>query len=814
MTSEEAILADALHHIASRNAILFLGSGFSVSARGINNEEMPTAHDLAQKIATLQGFDAENDLRYASSRYLDEGGDKNSLIKLLRETFSVKGVESHHITIASMPWRRVYTTNYDTCFERAAEQTGKIYDSVDLASNPSEFSARNNICVHLNGSLKNLNIDTLNNEFKLTNSSYLSPDSFLTSRWRYPFQRDIDFCSAIIFVGYSMYDIEVQKILHSDPTYREKTFFITRSLKKGRDQFTISQFGSILPIGAEAFANAISQEASSFSDEPEELILASLWEYQLSEDDVEIRDADVDAFLMRGEISDKIIDAAVSGAKGAPILISRDDITYANQLLNANANLIVTAEFGNGKSTFIRALKSRLALTGIRVFTADQADAHQHDDLDKLVKEGTKGCLFIDSYEQNIDLLLHYAELQPTNLKLVIGARTSIHERSRSRLAEAGLQLSEIALDELSSEEADQFIGIIDNVGYWGEKAALPPHSKQSIVNHDHHRQISLNLLSLLSSPQMIGRVREILNGILLNPQYRDTIFSIALLAANDKPLTSSLISEIALNNEIYSSELRNNESFRQIFRIEGTKVVSKSSTFAISLISQQFSATYIVDQLLKIVAAIDKGVDDLREIQKSLLRFSVVERLLPEKQRMQNLVRYYEHLKREISWLKNDPHFWLQYGMAQLTYKQYEKAQGYFHQAYALAAQKYNYHTDHLDTQQARLFFLRAISAEDRSRSFQLFLDGKKLIQVLPDDVHKYRQVELYGEVFDKKFPLFSKAQKADFEQACKAMHVNLTRVLPEAWPVTRPRIIVRVLDMLDGIINKIKNEKEMNRQ
>lgn len=800
---EKEILANVIRNIGSRNAILFLGSGFSASARGIENEEMPTAQGLAQKIADLQGFDAEEDLRYASSRYLTDGGDKTKLISLLKETFTVREVKDHHITIASVPWRRVYTTNYDMCFERAAEKSQKIYESVDLTSNPSEFSARSNVCVHLNGSLKNLSPDTLDNAFKLTNSSYLSPDSFLTSNWRYPFQRDIDFSSAIVFVGYSMYDIEVQKILHANPDYRKKTYFITRSLKSGRDQFTIEQFGAILPIGVEALAKAIDEQSEDFAAEPEDLILASLWEYEFNEGDVDVRDTDVDAFLMRGEVSDEIIDAAITGAKGAPLLISRDDLTYANQLLDSNAKVVITAEFGNGKSTFIRALRSQLSLSGVRVFTADQADAHQHDDLEEIVKKDIKGCLIIDSYEQNIELLKHYAELKPANLKLVIGARTSIHERYRSWLIETGLQLNEISLDELSSSETDQFIDIIDNIGYWGDKAALPHHSKQSVVNYDHHRQISLNLLALLSSPQMIARVRDILGGLLLNHQYRDTVFAIALLSATDRPLTSSLISEIALNDAIYSTDLRANESFKQIFRIHGANISAKSSIFAIALISQQFPATYIVDQLLKIVAAINNGIAELKNIQKSLLRFSVVERLLPEKQRMQNLVRYYEHLKREVSWLKSDPHFWLQYGMAQLTYKHFDKAQGYFDQAYALARQKHNYHTDHLDTQQARLFFMQAMSVDDQARSFQLFQDGHKLIRSLPDDVHKYRQIELYKEIFEKKYLLFSKTQKTSFGQACKSLKIELDNAKESMSSPSH--IIIRVGEMLERVIEQI---------
>lgn len=805
--SYEELLDGLIKRVMSGNAVLFLGSGFSASARGLDDDEMPTAPGLAQKIADLQNFDAEKDLRYAASRYLDNGGDKTILIKLLKETFTVKKVEDHHVMIASAPWRKIYTTNYDVCFERAAEQAGKICDSIDLSSDPSEFAARNNVCVHLNGSLRNLNASTLDNDFKLTNSSYLSADSFLTSVWKYPFQRDIDFASAIVFIGYSMYDIEVQKILHSDPAYRSKTFFVTRSHKTGREGFTIQQFGSILPIGTVAFAEAISRALPNSSDESEELILASLWEYKLDDKDIEIRDAHVDAFLMRGDAADGVIDAAVTTSKGAPLLISRDDLDYAHSLLDANARVVVTSEFGNGKSTFLRTLRTQLALKGVRVFTADEADSHQHDDLDEIVKREIEGCLIIDSYDQNIDLLRHYAELKPEHLNLVVSARTSIHERLRTWFVNHGLEMNEITLDEMSLIEIERFIEIMDNLGYWGEKAALPDHSKQSIVSYDNRKQISLNLLSILSSPQMVIRVKDLLGNLLQDPKQKDTIFAIALLSAIDRPLTFSLISEIAMNGAIYQTSLRGNESFNQIFRVKGSKVIAKSSIFAIALISQQFQSTYIVDQLLKIVVAIDDGIDELHEIQKSLLRFSVVERLLPNKQRIQNLVRYYENLKREIPWLKKDPHFWLQYGMAQLTYKYYDKAQNYFDQAYALAERKHNYHTDHLDTQQARLFLLQAISIEDQTRSFQLFSDAHKIIRSLTDDVHKYRQVELYQEVFEKKFATFSKNQKATFERSCKTTLNDLNNAITTVWFGYQPGTVTKVKTILEKVIESIKN-------
>ena len=93
---------------------------------------------------------------------------------------------------------------------------------------------------------------------------------------------------------------------------------------------------------------------------------------------------------------------------------------------------------------------------------------------------------------------------------------------------------------------------------------------------------------------------------------------------------------------------------------------------------------------------------------------------------------------KRELTWLQNDPHFWLQYGMAQLTHKEYTVAQTYLDQAYALASRKNYAHTDHIDSQQARLYLLQAIDSNDSSDGiFQLFKKAHQLINKLENDIH-----------------------------------------------------------------------------
>ena len=95
-------------------------------------------------------------LEDAASEYQDAFGALE-LIKLLENEFTIKEVSPEHVTVMSLPWIRVYTTNYDLCAEMAYKEAHKDspneMTSVVLSSRVSENIQRP-VCVHLNGSMQ------------------------------------------------------------------------------------------------------------------------------------------------------------------------------------------------------------------------------------------------------------------------------------------------------------------------------------------------------------------------------------------------------------------------------------------------------------------------------------------------------------------------------------------------------------------------------------------------------------------------------------------------------------------------------------
>ncbi|MGI0119056.1 hypothetical protein [Zooshikella sp. RANM57] len=322
--------------------------------------------------------------------------------------------------------------------------------------------------------------------------------------------------------------------------------------------------------------------------------------------------------------------------------------------------------------------------------------------------------------------------------------------------------------------------------------------------------QISLTLLELFDAPQIIKRISSSLDSIVNNPAIKDTIFSIALIEVLDIDCKFSLVSEVADNDVIYDSNLRDSEGFRNLFKISECSVISKSSIFCLSLIRNNFSASYITNQLQKVAKKFDLYQEknyEQRTIFKSLLRFAFVERLLPGKMKKANMRNYYENLKISIRWLTKDPHFWLQYGMANITFKEYDKAQQYFNQSYSIAySKKQDYDTRGIDAQQARLYILIAIEEKEPFKAYNEFEKANSLLTKLDDSVYKFRQVEKYKDYYEFCYDTLSRKNQVNFLHACREMRKAIDDAESRGYiNAGDQKTICRTKKSLDHVISEI---------
>ena len=133
-------LQEAIHHsLTPHTTILFIGAGFSRSARNIRDHELPDGPALCRLLAAdipTHASEGEDDLDVIGDLYMHYVG-RHSLLNRLHELFKVRTTSENQVTLASLPWLRVYTTNYDDAFEFAAAQAGYHYIPALLHTPPS-----------------------------------------------------------------------------------------------------------------------------------------------------------------------------------------------------------------------------------------------------------------------------------------------------------------------------------------------------------------------------------------------------------------------------------------------------------------------------------------------------------------------------------------------------------------------------------------------------------------------------------------------------------------------------------------------------
>ena len=155
-------LEKSIEYALSGDAILFLGSGASVGAINQNDEPLPIGKELAHRI-----YSDCDDLTQAADFYCedkdDEGKDgKQELISFLKQEIRVKKISDYQKMIPLIPWKRIYTTNYDDVVEKAYNIAGKYVRSLTTDNDPCDYiSSDKTIYLHINGDINKLSKNSL-----------------------------------------------------------------------------------------------------------------------------------------------------------------------------------------------------------------------------------------------------------------------------------------------------------------------------------------------------------------------------------------------------------------------------------------------------------------------------------------------------------------------------------------------------------------------------------------------------------------------------------------------------------------------------
>ncbi|HEI8858300.1 TPA: SIR2 family protein [Citrobacter koseri] len=781
--------------------VLFTGAGFSYGMTNLKSSQPKGVADLSAILLKDAGIVDSNEipLKDIVDFYINEN-KINELIATLEDEFLISEVCNYHRELAGINWRRCYTTNYDFGFELACSNIQKKMRTINPLTG-SEYLRDGNVCIHINGDMNILSKESLSNEFALGDISYVL-NKFDETYWFKLLRKDFESAPAIVFIGYSLYDEMIKKILKSNDRFREKTFIITSPYASPSDLFKLNIYGHVLNIGTESFAEMIREKYNKIILPIKQDALRNLVKHDDGDDRKEITMVDINNFLLFGKIDRKKIHSDYKNFLNNEKNHFIPRITYILECvekIKKNKNILIKSEIGNGKSVLLEQLIKHLSETeDVNIYTPTEIDISSppsySDDLEKLRDSNVLSVIICDDLNQNQYLLSDFSMLKNANNVILI---SSIRNIEYDKIDFMNVDFDTIIIDELSTKsideslksEVDYLIELVDILNFWGEeKVTLPINTKRKILAEDYKNQISETLLDLFSSENIINKISEYLDSIVKDPKTRDISFLILLFKYLNIHIDNYIIRGLLGSDYIDSISFKKNEYISLFYSDDrNSGFTNKSSIFCRITLKNLFANKYKTDTFLNLVGLIetekgrrnsekDSNIIHLKDsLIKEIMRFSNIDNLLKEMDGKKSyLFTYYSDLILKAKWLSRESHYWLQLAMAKIANDRLDDAQNDLKTAYKWANEKQairNYSTSSIDTQQARLYIKKAIKEQHDKAVWDYFISAHVLLSKCENDKYRYRQVKEYERFFNLKYNILSVKNKNGFKSCCEHM-------------------------------------------
>lgn len=763
---------EALEHAASGNAVLFLGAGFSVGAMNTKQAPFRTGAELARFLSARSGAPVDTPLEDAAEMFASRFGP-DELIKELRREYTATDVTDAHRTIASLPWKRTYTTNYDNVFETSSGRAGKVVVPIAPDSKPSVTAKGDPLCIHLNGFINTLDRTTLWTSFKLTDTSY-STASLEQSEWAALFRQDVRFAKSVFFVGYSLADLDIKRILRSVPDLIAKTLFIQHDSVDLVTEARAKRFGQVLTIGMAGMAHTILSGNYHTPRPPSGLNIGrSVVEYAAPTSTRNPTDQEFINLIMLGEFNPAL--CLSDPVKPSLYACERAVVTTILDTLNNAGTRAVTlhSEIANGRTLALAQLALHAVASGWRVFMATHLSCHAESELRAIAELPGKVLLIVDDYPDWTRHMDGICRLAGDHFTVVTAARTTSHDVAADELEAvlSPLQSDEFNLNSLSEAELGWWVSTFDTYGLWGELAADSREHKTRFLADRCSRQIQGILLTLLNSPVIKARLETAataIKGDSLSEKIAISIFALTIL---NQRVTVETITDIWGVDALDRESVRNNQGLANFIDISRSSVRVRSTASAEYLLRNFWTAAEIVSVLIEVARVADKlyGISIMYEgMFKSLMRFSSLQIVLPEKGKREAVIGYYETLKL-FGRCQRVTLFWLQYAIGALVIGDLERARRYFDTSYALA-ERDGWDTFQIDNHYARYLLVRAAEEAPFEEAMGLFREARTLInrQIRDDKLHyPFRVASSYQGFFDRFQGRFSESELKEISQA-----------------------------------------------
>lgn len=742
--------------------IIFLGAGFSANSTNKVNCNPPVGDGLNKAIKKLA-----NILEDEPSDFTDSAGyaisQKLDLFGLLEGLFTISKLSDSQRKILSLPWLRIYTTNYDNSVSvfRAEKNGNTSGDIFDLTDDPPR-QLRKGAVVHLHGSIAKCQSDNIDQSLVLTRRSYVEQRVKKSPWWEW-FDRDIKVSQYVFFIGYDINDFEPASYLIKYPGMEGRRHFILRNPKSPIIASKLSDYGVRHSFELAGFVDRL--DRAKVEPTPiHERELSSFRYIDLSKDNklpLNPTSAEIQELFAFGRVRFDALRSAFPKSEYAVIRVN--SLNACKNSLKENKTLIIHSKIGNGKTIVSDELKISLSQEGRKCFILRDRISPLPQDVEYL-KGIDAPVIFFPDYDSAIANIHLFDGLSENSRYVVELSSSTLQVRMQEVSRRLRGKIGRVGVDRLDENDAAALRDLLGKAGLTALAGAI------NIREGIEFREF---LLKSYSDPEIAKRLKSVINPLLQNSPARRLICISSILKSAGLPVDVGFIEEVT-GEDPYAILSGLGEGVFELMAYTMDKLELHSSVLSEHILKKYIDPQDFIGIIFELSAEAARRIDEehdfsserfrrARTLLSVVIRFGFINSIIgqaPEK--LKTIAKLYEKCRRD-SLIQKEPLFWLQYSIFWQSEPRWDLAESHMIEAYSRGAIRPSFKTFQLDTNylgllcDLELFFSHAGQPVARLEKLTELME--KCRAMIDDGNHRYHVIK----AFLKLEPMISK-RKGDF--------------------------------------------------
>ncbi len=764
-------IEDAIRCALDGEAVIFVGAGISFLARTKEGTAVPNGASLVDLLLKQPpGTGSKHPLSRVSN-YVVKKTSVDEVYKNLKSWLTVESVDERLVQLYDLPWRRIYTTNYDNAIEKALEGKRPI-SKLTIDEEPTKTAPGS--IIHINGFIGNVTPANLQSDLILTDYSYAT-SKLIESDWYRFFLKDLRAARAIVFVGYSLADLDIQRALISAEDISKKSFFFIAPDADPLEEEAISDYGTLVPGGALTLISQIQTTSSDYDRVRFSPAFIALTEVTLGNrsEDKKTNVQKLSAQLVYGRLPEQEILHKEAVFGNLPFLVTRkqDKLAIAALRKGPHRDLLYIGELASGKTASTLNVAVHFLSEGYRVFRATKGSTLV-EELRKISLIGENIAIIFENYSQMRDEIREYAAKRHQQHRMIMTERAVVHELSSNfidRTPHVGPTF-EVNLNEIDREDVPAFESLVNFAGFWGDRAGASETSRQKIITDQLEKSLYKLLVEIIKSEKVQAEIKALLSPI-----------------TNDRKLMKLFVASFIINVLGFYFSINDwqmvfdGQWVRQIMRkykdqvhhflnIQGDNIFQRTgllSAHVLRLVSDDDIVRESLVELYERVARRDETDAEFLQLRIDLIKYRSIEPIFSDRKKQENIFRYYEEI-RVFGDTRNNSDYWLQLGIAGTVHNDLERAEHAFQNAYSREKAKRYPKLRNIDNYFSRFEMRKAIDQNDPGEAFAIFVRAnerlKKQIFLEENRHYPFKTGRSYADIAAKHYDKWDRTQQARF--------------------------------------------------